>query len=111
MHEYLQQFGLDPEECKWVVGAYREARGGGAVDRAGLILALQAQLDGLDLIEQWVDDGFVAGDAYRNFTEQAIDHARYRALIDKVGGLSDQQIANIGIHCYRFWEQRPSPNV
>jgi hypothetical protein len=110
MHEYLRQFGFDPEECQAVVWAYHEARGGGAVTRADLQLALQEQLESLDHIEPLVDEGMVAGDAYENFNALAGDARFYRTLIGKVGSLSNQQIADIGIYCLRFWEQRGPSN-
>jgi len=110
MHEYLQQFGFDPEECHAIVWAYHEARGGGAVRRADFQLALQQQLEGLDGIEQSVDEGIVTGDAYENFNALAGDARFYRTLIGKVGSLSNQQIADIGIYCLRFWEKRGPSN-
>jgi hypothetical protein len=111
MHEYLRQFGFDPEECQAIVWAYHEARGGGAVRRADLQLALQEQLEGLGGdIEQLVDEGMAAGDAYENFDKLGVDARFFRTLIGKVGGLSDQQIADIGIYCLRFWEQQPPSN-
>ena len=78
--------------------------------RSDYLVALQTQCDGLDLIEDWVDEGGMVGDAYENLTELAIDRAQLRALIDKVAVLSDQQIANIGIYCLRFLEQQSPAN-
>jgi hypothetical protein len=105
MHDYLRQYGFDSDQCKALVWAYQEARGGGTVGRTDFLLALQTQLDGLDHIEEWVDDDAVIGDAYENLTGLDSDRARTRTLMDKVGSLSDQQIADIGIYCLKFWER------
>jgi hypothetical protein len=69
MHEYLRQIGFDEAQGQTIVWAYHEARGGGAVDGASLLTSLQVQLGSLDEIEQWVDEGIVAGEAYENFTD------------------------------------------
>ena len=58
-------------------------------------------------MERWIGQGLIKGDAYENLSELAGDRTRLRALIDKVSDVTDQQIAEIGIYCVRFWEQRP----
>ena len=105
MHEYLQQFGFDPEECGTIVGAYHVARGGGAGGRTDLLLVLQSQFEGLDLMEQWVDDDAVIGDAYENLARVDSDRTGTRTLMDKVGSLSDREIADVGIYCLRLLER------
>ena len=102
MHEFLAQFGFDEREREQIVWAHHEGQGGDSTDRTDLLLALQGQLDGLDEIEEWVDEGIVEA-SYENLADLDHERAALRALVDKVCRLSDEQVADIDAYCLGFY--------
>jgi hypothetical protein len=65
---------------------------------------LQDRLDGVNVVEDIVDEGRVQGEVYKNFEELDRVRHHYRVLVAKVAALTEDQAREIHIYAVGFWE-------
>jgi hypothetical protein len=105
-NKYIEGFGFTKPECATMLQAYN-----GIIHhvecgpyRDQLLGSISDLYQGLDTVEEMVDEGAVLGDSYENM--ESIDQERdaARALLAKVARLTEAQAREVHGYCIGFWD-------
>jgi hypothetical protein len=107
-HDHIQRFGFTEEQAREIIGLYNgilwPADQQPDSYRDVLLLGLQDRLDGVNVVEDIVDEGRVQGEVYKSFEELERVRHHYRVLVAKVAALTEDQAREIHTYAVGFWE-------